>query len=266
MKNYEKSYEQIMEETERKSRRETELVSKEIIQELELCVGIHFPVEQYRITYASCIQAILLDPKYEEYRYILLCLMQNHDYNEKNLLFRLISILNQPSLNQPKNKITKELLENSFSKLPCIKSMQTLGIGYHIDTDYGTIHVFQLNKMNKMSCNIEKSLQGCCHEVVDFYHNEFLEDTIVTSAMPNLFTGKYYHSYFEMSDGSGVADIANNAFYLQNDFQNMFEPTIVNQIPCDKIEDYYQDFKEENICIPKKNRVLQMAISKVNHK
>lgn len=266
MKSYEDAYEQIMNETERKSKIQNELVSKDIINELELCFGIHFPAEQYKITYASLIQTIILDPKYEEYRPILLSLMKNYGYNEHNLLFRLISILNQPSLNEPQNKFAKRLLESSFTKLPCIKSMQLLGIGYHIDTDYGTIHVFQLDKMNKMSCKIENSLQGCCHEAVDLYHKEFLEDTIITSAIPNLFTGYYYHSYFEMSDGSGVVDIANNAFYSENDFENFVKPIVINKIPCDKIEECYQDFRKENKTISQKNRVLQMAISKVNHK
>lgn len=262
MENFKETYERIMNETERKSIRETELISKGIIKELELYFNIHFSVENCGITYTSLIQMILLDPQYREYCEVLLYLMQNFKYNEQNLLFRFISILNQPSLNKQSNQYQKKVLEDSFSKLPSINDMEVLEIGYHINTDYGDVRVFQLDKILG---NIEIPLQGLCHEMVNLYYKEFINDMITTSTMSNLFSGRYYHSYYSLEDG-GVVDIANNTFYHPNDFQKIFSPIVVNQIPCNKIEEYYEAFKKENTCIPNKNRVLQMAIAKINHK
>ena len=73
-----KTFDQVWDETEGKTRTQNEIICKTIILELEKECNIHFPIEEANITYSGFLPVFLFDSHYIEYREKLLEIMEKY--------------------------------------------------------------------------------------------------------------------------------------------------------------------------------------------
>lgn len=252
-----KTYNQVLEETEGKTRIENEMICKSIILEIERLYNTYFPVKEFNVTYGIMLQTILFDPYYANYRSTVLQMLDEYKVDERNIVSRFLITINQTNL--PPS--AKEEIENSFKNLPFCKHIEKLKDGYIIETTKGNIEAYQLSKITKnqglyklLNKNI---LQSHCHEAVDICKGVFPKANIVTSELNALFDGIYYHSYFKTKNDA-VIDVSTNTLYKNNTFDLFYNPKELQNIPSCKLDEYImnlEDINNETRC-----KVLRLAI------
>lgn len=257
-----KTYEQIMNETERSSIIKTEEISTKIIKELENIFDVYFPVMKSGITYGIMIQAILFDPTYRNYRTELVKLLDKYNVNEKNILFRFLAIVNQVNISE----YAKLIYEDSFFSLPYCKYHKKEKNGYIIGMKSGIVEVYQLNKITRneglYSLINQDIFKGHCHEAVEICSPYLKEHYIITSELDTLFSENFYHSYFKSDDDREVIDVATNTLYKSNTFDYFYEPQEIQKIKSCNLQAYINslDTTDKN----KTCKVLKLAIKNKN--
>ena len=252
-----KTYNQVLEETEVETRIENEMICKSIILEIERIYNTYFPVKEYNITYGIMLQTILFDPYYENYLSKTLEMLEEYNADERNIILRFLITINQTKLTPS----TKEKMEDYFKKLPFCKHMKKSKFGYIIETNSGSVEVYQLSKMTqnqKLYKLLEQNiLQSHCHEAVDVCKDAFPNSNIVTSEMNALFGGTFYHSYFKTKDNE-VIDISANTLYKNNTFDEFYKPKVIQSIPSCEMDKHLK--KLSNINEGNRCKVLRLAI------
>lgn len=253
-----KTYDEIMNETERKTVREHEAISMRIIKELESYYKIDFHVYENNITYSVLIHAMLFDPSFIEYRPKLLEILEKYNVNEENIISRFLIALNQAGI--PYN--TKYFIEESLRSLPYCKSFKKFSDGYVIETRNAMVEAYQLSEsVDNTDLWIllnQNVFQKHCHEAVEFCSKYFPDEYIVTSELKSLFGGTYYHSYFKGKNKEEVYDIAASILYKENTFDTFYKPSELQKIPSSRLNEYLEELpeeKERNYC-----KVLRLAI------
>jgi len=255
-----KTYDQIMEELERKTIRDTELICKNIVLEIEKTCKIHFPVEESKITYGVLLQAILLDYSFITYRPMALKLIQKYDFHDENFVSRFLITINKVGLPD----YLKGYMEQSFKNLPFCKRMEKLKNGYIIETKSGIVEAYQLSETtdNKILADFLKLniFQRRCHEAVEICSKYLPKEKIITSELNALFGGTYCHSYFKEEEKEDVIDISANTLYKGNTFDTFYKPIELQCIKSSELYDYIKKLpeeKNENHC-----KVLRLAIER----
>lgn len=250
-----KTYNQVMEETEGKTRIENEIISESIILEIERLYNTYFPVKEFNVTYGIMLQTVLFDPYYADYRSKLIELLEKYNADERNIVSRFLITINQTNL--PPS--AKEEIENSFKNLPFCKHIEKSKYGYTIETNAGIVETYQLSKITQhqglyklLDQNI---LQSHCHEAVDICRGAFPNSNIITSEMNALFGGIFYHSYFK-TEYNEVIDVSANTLYKSNTFDEFYKPNVIQNIPNSEMSEHLRTLKDKE----KSCKVLRLAI------
>lgn len=253
-----KSYNQVMDETERATMKNHELISMKIIEEVESYYKIKFPIEENNLTYSLLIQLILFDPSFVEYRSKLFGVFEKYNINEENIISRFLITINQVGI----PILLKYFMEESLRKFPCCKSFKKFNNGYVIETKNGVVEAYQLSKLidDKNLCALlnENILRKHCHEAVQICSKYFPDGMIITSELNSLFEGTYYHSYFKGESKEDVYDVSTNTLYKGNTFDTFYKPRELQSIPSSKLDEQIKRLPEEqneNHC-----KVLRLAI------
>lgn len=252
-----KTYNEMMEETERKTKNSNEVISSQIIMELERIYHIHFPVKENHLTYGMLIQMLLFDSTYQVYRFKLLDLLEKYNVNENNIITRFLTVINQESLLYS----FKCMIEKSFCSLPYCKKLEKVDNGYIIEAQYGVVYAYQLSKFidNAIFYSLlQKNIfQGNCHWAVEVcsQYNLIPRSQVVTSEIDSLFGGIYYHSYFKIDDI--VVDVAANTLYREDTFDSFYKPKEILKVPILHLQECLDKLPEDNTnhC-----KVLRLAI------
>jgi hypothetical protein len=257
----------VWNQTEGKSRIETEIKCQEIIKEIEKIYNIHFNLEtdnQTKISYLNAINMILLYPGYTKYRKALINLLNNYHINMSSLIFYLTGIINQ--INLP--KFAKDTFVKSISEIISQNNFSSTSTQIQFDTGFGKIHIFQFDKISNsknLMYKIQKEINShnslLCHEIVKDVAPLFSSDYITTSEMPALFGNIFYHSYITLKDNQGVIDISSNTFYPNNDFTNLYHPNELLKIKANELSDVYQSFINEETDKTEFSPLLQLALN-----
>lgn len=253
-----KTYNQIMDETERLATKKNELISMKIIMELELYYKIKFPIFENNLTYSLLIQLILFEPSFIEYQPKLLELLQKNNVNEENIISRFLITINKVGM--PMN--LKYWMEESLRSLPYCKNFKILDNGYVIETKNAIVEAYQLSESiynqelyGLLSQNI---FQRHCHEAVEICSKYFPNDMIITSELNSLFEGTYYHSYIKGENKQDVYDIAANILYTENTFDTFYKPRELQNIPNSNLDEKLKILPEETG--EKHCKILRLAI------
>lgn len=249
-----KTFEEVLNETERKAKNQNEVMCKKIIRELEQTYKVHFPVSEYKITYSVFLQIILFTPDYMQYRDTLIELLEKYNPNLKNLVFRFLSIVNQEAMPDSERRIT----ENAFKTLPYCKKFEKLEYGYYIETIDGIVEAYRLSKNIYWPSLYEHlSKNVCakhCHQAVDWCRYYFPDTEIVTSELPIIFGEIMYHSYFKDESTGEIIDIATNTLYKNNTFDTFYQPKELQRIPSMMLDSYIDKLPGKHC------KVLELAI------
>lgn len=226
-----KTFEEVLNETERKAKIQNEVMCKKIIRELEQNYKVHFPVSEYKITYSVFLQIILFTPDYMQYRDTLIELLEKYNPNMRNIVFRFLGIVNQELMLDSERRIT----ENAFKTLPYCKKFEKLEYGYYIETIDGALEAYRLSK-NIYWPSLYENLYNdvyanSCHQAVDWCRYYFPDTEIVTSELPIIFGEIMYHSYFKDESTGEIIDIATNTLYKNNTFDTFYKPKELQRIP-----------------------------------
>lgn len=253
-----KSYNQVMDETERATIRRHERISMEIIKEVESYYKVNFPIVENNLTYSLLIQLILFDPSFVEYQSKLFEVFEKYNVNEENIVSRFLITINQSGIPM----ILKSWMEESFRKSPCCKSFKKISNGcYIIETKNGVVEAYQLSKS---ICDVDfyallnsNILQKHCHEAVQICSKYFPDEMIITSELNSLFEGIYYHSYIKEKNND-VYDVSTNTLYKENTFDTFYKPRELQNIPCPLLDEKLKILTEERG--EKHCKVLRLAI------
>lgn len=252
-----KTYDQILYETEEKSNFEDEFISKKIILKLNEDNDIKLPTLDYYVPYSAMLQMILINPEYLFCRNQVVQMLEENNYNWKNVVFRFISIINDGRL---PDSIRVETIK-SFKSFPFCKNIEILENGCIIETTEGTIEAYKLNRLlkNEMLCKAldERTFLNRCHSAVEECKLLFPATNIITSELPTLFGGIMYHSYFKDETKGQVFDIALNTLYTGDTFNAFYNPNELLNVPSDKLDEYSNELPKDN----KYYKVLRMALN-----
>lgn len=251
-----KTFDEMMDETERITKNRHEYICRTIIFELEKIYHVSFPVIQNHMTYGSFVQTILFTPALTEYRPKTLDLLEQYQVDERNIVFRFLMNIHQFGLPEQ----FKLSFETVFKTLPYCKNMEKIQDGYIIETKSRVVEAYQLSKMiqnrNLYKLLEQNMFQGHCHEAVEIGSSYFRTANIITSELTSMFGGMYYHSYFKGENTEDVIDLSTNTLYKENTFDTFYEPKELQCIPSSKLDEYLATIPEEK----KHCKVLKLAI------
>jgi len=247
----------IIEETEVSCIEKTELISKKIIRELEFIFGFEFVydvplvcnnlfmnlVYNSKTYYFDLIIDILLKHPNLDCRKVLINLLKDYGLNVKSILFHFLSLISQNDISD------KDDFINLISKLPYFKKLDYDDTKIKVKTRYGQITLFRYdlltNNLELINSIKTKRFVNDCHSAVLHLKQHFKDDYIITSEIPWMFGGYIYHSYFLTENG--VVDIANNAFYLEEEFYRIFNPKEILRIKTSDLDERYLDYLDSEV-------------------
>jgi len=253
-----KTFDQVWDETEGKTRIHKELMCKTIILELERECDVHFPINEVSENYGGFLQVLLFNSYYMQYREKLLDIMEKYSVNWTNIVYRFISVVNQKGI----PPLGKRMMENALKTLPYCKMFERIENGYVIETLDGILEIYQLSEVVRdpilwflLNDNI---LTGCCHDAVKQCNDFFPHTNIVTSEIKSVFDGVFYHSYFKDEDMKEVIDISSNTIYVNSTFDTFYKPNEIQIIPSMMLDEYLKQLPEnKDVKYPK---VLRLAL------
>lgn len=235
------SLNRVFDTIEGNSRRKTELVGNLLLQELEEIYKIPF-MTQMNSSVAQII-SLLNGRENNQIKETVIKLLEKYNVNKRGLLLRLTNDFYGPEFWSENHQI------DTFATLPYCIELKKDNHHYQIQTEFGLLDLFRLSDYTN-SEEVRYALQRedfhkKCHGVVEMFKEEYKNAFITTSKMKNLFVGDYYHSYFELPNHRGVADISCNTFYKGTCFEEVFKPKIVEQYPASELNNRFHDFVKE---------------------
>lgn len=248
-----------------KNERMCELLIKRLENLCDIQFDLHLP-NGYKITYLNVLTTILLVPEYNEYRKVLINILNDIQFNEPALLLHLLGVVNQIKIGFPKLEASKvrEKLISSFSTLPYHQGIIWDDKKIELSVNSSKIEVIKydeiVNDPEIYGILNTIPLGNKCHVVVEELRKYFLDSYIITSELPLMFEGIMYHSYFKTSEG--VLDLSNNMFYPNDSFDKLINPKEILKVRSSEFEEFYnKTLNDDNITPDDMAPVLTLALN-----
>jgi hypothetical protein len=197
-------------------------------------IGSDCPIEKfYYIKYLVCTYL-------KKYREVFYQVLESTGYNMKSELIDMMKLMGKTNDAKYDGELLNYVLENPYvncitfdGDVIIIRSDKLGDISFISPSTYFKNNSEALNIVNGKTDHL-------CHLV----SSELLEcvdnSKIITSLMPSYFEGTYLHSYIK-DDKGFIIDGANQVVLLNDDYNRLFEPSIITE--CSK-EELYKAYVE----------------------
>lgn len=240
MNKYQKKYEEIKTDGERKA----EQVAMQAYQEIEDLLRIHFEFDE-NVDAQNRLLA-LLGTKYQKE---ILPILQKYNYNARAEMFYIIENLC--------HKFSMEQMQK-FLVYPTLRSISYTSDGYILDTIYGQVTIYRITDL--ISEFSKYCIPNQCHYVSEQFIRDYYDVTASTMLIDQLFVSKKYYSIVNYADMA--VDFSNNACMSHEDLHKLFAPEIINTTDGEHIdEELARVFEKEHLGMNKSN-LLQLALDK----
>ena len=221
---------QFFEDTEGKGKQIEEAILKELFKKYIPEALIN---KSPNYNYSQLLQMLLFSPNFENYRNQVWEQLFQLDVNDRNIIMRFFTIINNPHLS---NQICQKYI-NHFSSSPFLYHYEKLKSGYFLETEQGEIVAYKLDEVlnNPPLVNLihKYKFVSLCHNAVEYCAKAVPKGYVITSEIASLFNYPAYHSYFEQEDY--ILDIAANTVYPKESFQKYYTPKELIKIPTEEL-------------------------------